>query len=186
MRSTTSVLILALALGLAAAAQVALGREASAHELDAVAAPTLLAPVASIPLGVIPSDFVATRDEIWATAGTEGVIGVDAHTGRIRSRIRTDGAVIAALADGALWAVDVAGDRLLEIDRRHERVEREVRVSGLPTGVAAAGGRLWVVGQECASVTVIDARSLTVVAVLRFAPSELGRPASSPDHAESG
>ena len=81
--------------------------------------------------------------------------------------------MIAALADDGLWAVDVSGDRLLEIDRRHQRVGRAVRVDGLPTGVAAAGGRLWVMGQEFASVTVIDARSLERVAVLRFAPSEL-------------
>ena len=173
MRSITPVLVLALALGLAAAAQVALGRETPGHEADALAQPTLLEPVASIPLRVIPSDFVATPDEIWATAGIEGVIGVDPHTGRVRARIRTDGAVIAALADDGLWAVDVSGDRLLEIDRRHQRVGRAVRVDGLPTGVAAAGGRLWVMGQEFASVTVIDARSLERVAVLRFAPSEL-------------
>ena len=100
-------------MGLAAAAQVALGREDPAHEADAVGAPTLLQPVASIPLGVIPADLVATPEKIWATAGIAGVIGVDAHTGRIRARIRTEGAVIAALADGALWAVDVSGDRLL-------------------------------------------------------------------------
>ena len=68
---------------------------------------------------------------------------------------------------------DAGGDRLLEIDRRQDRVKRELRVSGLPTGVVAAAGRLWVVGQEYASVSVVDARSLSLLAVLRFAPAEL-------------
>ena len=173
MRSITAALFVAAAVGLAAGAQVTLGRETPALETDAVAAATLLEPDVTIPLGVIPSAFVATPNELWATAGTEGVIRVDPHSGRIRARIDTGGAVIAALADGRVWAVDVAGDRLLEIDRRLDRVKREVRVSGLPTGMAAAVGRLWVIGQEYASVTVVDARSFRLLAVLRFGPSEL-------------
>ena len=101
------------------------------------------------------------------------MIRVDARSGRIVARIPTGGAVIAALADGNVWAVDVAEDRLLEIDSRHGRVERETRVDGLPIGAAATPGRLWVVAQEHGSVTVVDARSLTPVAVLRFAAAEL-------------
>ena len=77
MRSITPVLVLALALGLAAATQVALGRETPGHEADAGSSPRCSSRSLSIPLGVIPSDFVATPDEIWATAGIEGVIGVD-------------------------------------------------------------------------------------------------------------
>jgi hypothetical protein len=173
MRSITAALIVVAAVSLVTATSFR-GRQAPAALVtETVAAATLLEPVATIPLDVIPSAFVATPGQLWATAGIEGVIRIDADTGRIRGRIHTDGAVIAALADGAVWAVDVANDRLLELDRRQNRVEREVRVSGLPTGVAAAEGRLWVVGQEHASVTVVDARSLSSVAVLRFAPAEL-------------
>ena len=155
---------------MALAAAVIPAREAPARGEDLV---PVLEPVASIPLGVIPSGFVATPDELWTSAGIEGVIRVDPHSGRIRARIPTGGAVIATLADGGVWAVDVADDRLLEIDRRRNRVKRELRVSGLPTGVAATKGRLWVVGQEYASVTVADAGSLTSLAVLRFEAAEL-------------
>lgn len=172
MRPITAALIVVAAMGLATATS-SRGRQARSFESDAIAATNLLEPAATIPLDVIPSAFVATPNELWATAGIEGVIRVDARTGRIRARIRTDGAVIAALADGGVWAVDVAGDRLLELDRRQNRVQRELRVSGLPTGVAAAEGRLWVVGQEYATLTVVDALSLRSVAVLRFAPAEL-------------
>ena len=107
-----------------------------------------LEPVTTITLGVIPSAFVATPNVLWATAGIEGVIRIDSQTGDIRARIDTGGAVIAALAEEGVWAVDMSADRLLEIDRLSDRVRREVRVSGLPTGMAAAAGRLWVIGQE--------------------------------------
>ena len=101
------------------------------------------------------------------------MIGVNSRSGRIVARIRTGGAVIAALADGNVWAVDVADDRLLEIDSRHGRVGRETRVDGLPIGAAATPGRLWVIAQEHGSVTVVDSRSLTSLTVLRFAAAEL-------------
>ena len=113
---------------MALAAAVIPAREAPARGEDLV---PVLEPVASIPLGVIPSAFVATPTELWASAGIEGVIRVDPHSGRIRARIPTGGAVIATLADGGVWAVDVADDRLLEIDRRRNRVKRELRVERL-------------------------------------------------------
>jgi hypothetical protein len=167
-RSITAALVVVAAMTLAAA--VIPAREAPARGEDVV---PMLEPVTTIPLGVIPSAFVATPTELWATAGIEGVIRIDSQTGDIRARIDTGGAVIAALAEEGVWAVDVANDRLLEIDRSSNRVRREVRVSGLPTGMAAVAGRLWVIGQEYASVTVLDARTLRSVAVLRFASSEL-------------
>ena len=107
MRSITAALVVvAAAVGLAAGAQVTLGRDTpGALETAAVAAATLLEPDATIPLGVIPSAFVATPNAVWATAGIEGVIRVDPHSGRIRARIDTGGAVIAALADERVWAM---------------------------------------------------------------------------------
>ena len=60
-----------------------------------------------------------------------------------------------------------------KIDRRQDRVTRELRVGGSADGVAAAVGRLWVIGQEHATRTSLDARSLRLLAVLRFGPSEL-------------
>ena len=78
----------------------------------------MLEPVTAIGLDVIPTDLVATRNDVWATVGIGGVIRVDLRSGHIVARIPTGGAVIAALADGNVWAVDVADDRLLEIDSR--------------------------------------------------------------------
>ena len=168
MRSISAALVVVAAVALTMRAVP--GREAPARGAAPVA---VLEPVASIPLGVIPSAFVATPTELWASAGIEGVIRVDPHSGHVRARIPTGGAVIATLAGGGVWAVDVADDRLLEIDRAQNRVTRELRVSGLPTGVAATKGRLWVVGQEYASVNVVDAGSLTPLTVLRFEAAEL-------------
>ncbi len=173
MRPVVSALAVGAALVATGAVQVALGRDARARATTALSIPASLAPVTAVGLDVIPTDLVATRNAVWATVGTQGVIRVDSRSGRIVARIPTGGAVIAALADVNVWAVDVAEDRLLEIDARHGRVERETRVDGLPVGAAAVSGRLWVIGQEHGSVTVVDARSLTPIAVLRFAAAEL-------------
>ena len=148
-----------------------LGRDARAT--TALSAPALLEPVTAIGLDVIPTDLVATRNDVWATVGIGGVIRVDLRSGHIVARIPTGGAVIAALANGNVWAVDVADDRLLEIDSRRGRVGRKLRVDGLPIAAAATPGRLWVIAQEHGSVTAVDTRSLRSSAVLRFAAADL-------------
>jgi DNA-binding beta-propeller fold protein YncE len=173
MRPVVSALAVGAALVATGAVHVALGRDARAQATIADSSPAWLEPVTAIGLEVIPSDLVATRTDVWATVGIGGVIRVDSRSGRIVARIPTGGAVIAALAQGHVWVVDVADDRLLEIDSRHDRVGRETRVDGLPMGAAATSGRLWVIAQEHGSVTVVDARSLRSVAVLRFAAAEL-------------
>ena len=173
MRPVVSALAVGAALVATGAVQVALGRDARARATTALSTPASLEPMTAIGLDVIPTDLVSTPNTVWATVGVEGVIRVDSRSGRIVARIPTGGAVIAALADGNVWAVDVADDRLLEIDSRHGRVGRESRVDGLPIGAAATPGRLWVVAQEHGSVTVVDSRSLRSLAVLRFAAAEL-------------
>jgi hypothetical protein len=172
-RSVAIVPILGAAVVLAVAGQVAFGHATPVGEPDGTVGAAVLDPVASIPLGVIPISIAATPEEVWVTAGGAGVIRVDARTGVVVARIRTGGAVIAALAQRALWAVDVSNDLLVEIDRGQQRVARETAVDGLPTAVAAAAGRLWAVGQQRASVTVVDAYSLRRVGVLGFEPAEL-------------
>ena len=165
----------ALAVGAALVAtggvHLTLGRDARAT--TALSAPALLEPVTAIGLDVIPTDLVATRNDVWATVGIGGVIRVDLRSGHIVARIPTGGAVIAALANGNVWAVDVADDRLLEIDSRRGRVGRKLRVDGLPIAAAATPGRLWVIAQEHGSVTAVDTRSLRSSAVLRFAAADL-------------
>lgn len=173
MRPVVSALAVGAALAATGAVHAALGRDAQARAITALSSPAPLEPMTAIGLDVIPSDLVATRTDVWATVGVDGVIRVDSRSGRIVARIPTGGTVIAALADGHVWAVDVADDRLLEIDSRHDRVGRQTRVDGLPIGAAATSGRLWVIAQEHGSVTVVDARSLRSVAVLQFAAAEL-------------
>ena len=125
MRSITAALVVVAAVALAAA--VIPAREAPARGEDVV---PVLEPVTTITLGVIPSAFVATPNVLWATAGIEGVIRIDSQTGDIRARIDTGGAVIAALAEEGVWAVDVSNDRLLEIDRLSDQLDARFGSAG--------------------------------------------------------
>jgi hypothetical protein len=74
---------------------------------------------------------------------------------------------------GAIWGVDVFGDRLLEIDPRTNRVTRVVRVGEMPSGVEVGLGLVWVTSQLGSTVSGVDPRTGRVVKLVRFGYGEL-------------
>ena len=54
---------------------------------------------------------------------------------------------------GAVWAIDVFGDRLLRIDPETNTVTNEIPVGGLPNGVAVGHGSVWVRNQLDSTVS---------------------------------
>ena len=74
---------------------------------------------------------------------------------------------------GAVWAVDVFGDRLLRIDPRTNRVTLAAAVGSMPSGVAVGHGLVWVASQLRSTVSGVDPRTGRVVKVVRFSYGEL-------------
>ena len=80
---------------------------------------------------------------------------------------------------GAIWALDLFGERLLRIDPRTNRVVRSIGVDPLPSAVAVGHGLVWVASQLESTVAGIDPKTGQVVKLARFARGELW-PAGSP------
>ncbi len=106
--------------------------------------------------------------------GLDGVARLDGETGAIDARIECGGAVIGLAAGfGAVWAIDVFGDRLLRIDPETNTVTREIPVGALPNGVAVGHGSVWVQNQLDSTVSRVDPGTGRVTATLPFLPGEL-------------
>lgn len=139
---------------------------------------------AAIPVGGVPSSIEAAAGAVWVSTGVHGVVRIERARNRIVGRIRPAGAVIGLAAGfGALWAIDVLGDRLLRIDPHTNRVTASIEVGRMPTGLAVGHGRVWVESQLDSSVAAIDPRTGRIAASRRFAYGELwpGGLAVAPD-----
>ena len=60
---------------------------------------------------------------------------------------------------GAIWALDLFGDRLLRIDPVTNPVQREIPVHAMPTGLAVGHGFVWVASQLTRPLAGIDPRT---------------------------
>jgi streptogramin lyase len=133
-----------------------------------------LAIVSTIALDGAPSSLAVTARAVWASIGMGGVVRIDRGTNQVTSRIEPGGAVIGlAAGHGAVWAVDVFGDRVLRIDPETSTVTREIRVGRLPNGIAVGHGSVWVQNQLDSTVMRIDPDSGRVRATIFFGPGEL-------------
>ena len=112
--------------------------------------------------------------DVWVSLGLEGVARLDRETGSVVARIEPGGAVIGLAAGfGAVWAIDVFGDRLLRIDPETNTVTNEIPVGGLPNGVAVGHGSVWVQNQLDSTVSRIDPTTGRVTNTILFYPGEL-------------
>jgi len=166
---------------LAAAATVAVGWESLDHASTAAhvgganaAASMQVAPPISIEVGGVPTDVEASPTGVWVATGLGGIVRVNPETNRVVAHIRPGGAVTSlARGLGAVWALDLFGERLLRIDPRSNRVTSVTRVDSLPSAVAVGHGLVWVASQLESSVAGIDPRTGRVVKLALFARDEL-------------
>ena len=122
----------------------------------------------------VPTDVVAAPSAVWVAMGHDGVVRVDPSTNDVVARIHPGGSVTRlARGLGAVWALDLFGERLLRIDPGTNRVVRSIRVGPLPSAVAIGHGLVWVASQLDSTVAGIDPRSGQVVKLARFAGGEL-------------
>ena len=130
--------------------------------------------VSMIEVGGSPSSIIATPEAIWVSLGMDGVARIDPKTSAIVARIEPGGAVIGLAAGfGAIWAVDVFGDRLLRIDPATNQVTQEIRVGGLPNGLTVGHGSVWVQNQLDSTVQRVEPRTGRVTATIRLSPGDL-------------
>ncbi len=133
-----------------------------------------VAQVVAIDVGDIPTDLMATPTAVWVATGLGGIVRIDPRVNAPVARIRPGGAVTKlAHGLGAIWALDLFGDRLLRIDPRSNRMIRAIRVDGLPSGLVIGHGLVWVASQLESTVAGIDPRTGVVVKLARFARGEL-------------
>ena len=122
----------------------------------------------------VPTDVVAAPDAIWVAVGLDGIVRIDPSTNNVVARIHPGGSVTrVARGLGAVWALDLFGERLLRIDPRTNRVVRSIRVGPLPSAVAVGHRLVWVASQLASTVAGIDPRSGQVEKLARFAAGEL-------------
>lgn len=164
------------ALGLAVTTGAGGSRTAPANtgmrDAGPAAPPTVCA--RAIHVGGVPTDVEASSDAVWVATGLGGLVRVDPSTNRPVARIRPGGAVTSlARGFGAVWALDLFGERLLGIDPSSNRVVATTRVDPLPSAVAAGHGLVWVASQLASSVAGIDPHTGQVMKLARFAPGEL-------------
>ena len=108
-------------------------------------------------MGGSPSSLTTAAGDVWVSLGLGGVARLDRETGAVVARIEPGGAVIGLAAGfGAVWAIDVFGDRLLRIDPETNAVTSETRVGGLPNGVTVGHGSVWVQNQLDSTVSRVD------------------------------
>lgn len=128
----------------------------------------------SILVGGIPTDVETSSEAVWVATGLAGIVRVDPSTNEVVARIRPGGAVTRlARGLGAIWALDLFGERLLRIDPGTNRVERSTHVDPLPSAVAVGHGLVWVASQLESTVAGINPKTGQVVKLARFARGEL-------------
>ena len=130
--------------------------------------------VSTTDVGGSPSSLTTVAGDVWVSLGLGGVARLDRETGAVVARIEPGGAMIGLAAGfGAVWAIDVFGDRLLRIDPETNTVTSETRVGGLPNGVTVGHGSVWVQNQLDSTVSRVDPATGRVSETVFFPPGEL-------------
>jgi sugar lactone lactonase YvrE len=128
----------------------------------------------AIQIGGVPTDVETSPDAVWVATGMAGIVRIAPSTNRPVAHLRPGGAVTSlAHGLGAVWALDLFGERLLRIDPRTSRVTRATRVAPLPSAIAVGHGLVWVASQLESTVSGIDPATGRVVKLARFARGEL-------------
>ena len=141
---------------------------------DASAGGPALRVLSTTDVGGSPSSLTTAAGDVWVSLGLDGVARLDGDTGVAVARIQPGGAVIGlASGYGAVWAIDVFGDRLLRIDPDTNTVTSETRVGGLPNGVTVGHGSVWVQNQLDSTVSRVDPATGRVSETVFFPPGEL-------------
>jgi membrane associated rhomboid family serine protease/glutamine cyclotransferase len=109
--------------------------------------------------GFPPEGLTTGFGSLWLTAESGGsVVRVDAESGRVRARIREEGATgLPVVAADRVW---VPGRRnVFAIDPTTNRVVSRIRLSGKAWGLAATADALWAALPQLGEVVRIDLRT---------------------------
>jgi virginiamycin B lyase len=104
-----------------------------------------------------PADIAVAGRIVWVAEGGQGVARIDAATNRLLSTVRLDVRADRVAADGGtIWVGGPSMDPSFETAGAVARVDaitgrvREIVPSGLPTGLAAGVGAVWITERDAA------------------------------------
>ena len=105
-----------------------------------------------------PTTIAVAGGNVWMLVTDGELIRVNAGTNRITRHLQIgiSGADL-AVSPGALWVLDQAAERVIELDPKTARVLRRVRVAGNLERVVVGSGEIWVMDEGAGVVTPIDA-----------------------------
>ena len=117
-----------------------------------------------------PTSLAIGAGAVWITNGTRKLLRVDPGRARVAARIDARRSLTGvAVGAGAVWAIG-APAAVLRIDPASGRVTNRIPIVGrtpadgpYPISVAAAGGFVWVLNANTATVTKVDAHVRGVV-----------------------
>ena len=114
--------------------------------------------VASVVAAIVGSVLLAEhRSSEKASAPTSHALPAG---GKVLRRIRLGGGPLTvgeplAVGEGAVWAVNAAGGRLMRIDPARNAIVARIKV-GVPAAIAAGDGGVWLANQSFNTVTRVD------------------------------
>jgi predicted Ser/Thr protein kinase len=126
---------------------------------------------------ITPDDLLVAGDAVWM--GCDVVLRIAPDTGRITSKVRLPGALLAA-GEGAIWAaaethdeIGRLGGTLWQFDPYSGHVLSRNRIAPGAVDIAAGAGAIWVVRLDDDSVTRVDARTRATSEGFRVRQPEL-------------
>jgi streptogramin lyase len=136
--------------------------------------------VARIPTGTAPGGAVSGFGAIWVTNDGSGtLVRIDPRTNRVTRRIRLRPGVFSVTRGfGALWTVNYKRHSLTRVNPASGR-PRSIRLSGEPSDVLAAFGRVWVTTWTGGRLLAIDPRSMRIVKRIRIGARAAGMRAAT-------
>ena len=122
--------------------------------------------------GVDARSIVPTPTGVWVLDGGGRVSRIDPGTNAVAASIPFGGhesSAGLAAGEGAVWALDYEGQRLLRIDAEKSRLTGEFPLEqGLGDGVTVGGGAVWVTQRVRGTVRRIDPETGKVIARIRL------------------
>lgn len=122
--------------------------------------------------GIDARTIASTPTALWVLDGGGRISRIDPRTNTVAASIPFGGHEYAAglaAGDGAVWALDYEGQRLLRIDAEKSRISGEFPLEqGLGDGVAVGGRAVWVTQRVRGTILRIDPATGRVTARIRL------------------